>query len=1604
MNDQHLRDALNQVGLRYRRLVMRRTWAVVCLGLALFGLALLGWVRGMVAGAVPVMVGMGVAAVFIGLAPVVFTWLARLRDPVWIGRRIEQQFPELDARLLAALEQKPDSGGLGFLQQMVIDEAVRHSQRNGWEQIISGGKLRFAAVLQLAMVLLFGGVVVAMVMDISNRPRAATPTTVKPAPVAPFVIKVEPEDTNLERGTALLVEALFGTSRVPSDVQLLARDTEGKIQEISMTRSLDDPRFAVRVPGVKNDMTYAVKYGADQTRWYKVGVFDYPELKQADAKLTFPEYTGAGEKLVEDTRSVTAVEGTKAVLSFHLNKPVSDAHLIPVKKANEKEPTKSEPVELNRDASDPTLYTLTMDLKQSQKFDLQLVDADKRTNRDPAQLTITVTANKPPDLKVQLPGHDVDVSPLEELTVKASVWDDFGVKRVGLTYTIAGQEPKDLVLAENVTGKERKEISQMISLESLKAQPDQLLSYHLWAEDVGPDGKPRRTLGDMFFAEVRPFEEIFRQGQQPAQGEGQQQPQQRQQQQGQQGQGQNVQRAEDLADLEKQIIAATWKIMRRETSEPLTDAFVPDVKLVGESQASAKEQAEGLGERLTDERSKTYLEIVLKDMTTAVDKLKEAEEGAGGTGPSAKPLELAMAAEQAAYQDILRMRARESEVVRNQQGQQGQQNSRNQRQQRQLNQLDLANQQNRYQQQRNAQQQAQQNQQDQNPAQREARQVASRLRELAQRQEELNRQMREAQAALQQARDRQQQEDLQRQLARLREQQQQQLRDADDLQNRLEQPQNQENMAQASQQLDQTRQNLQRASEQLNRGQVDQAQASGQRASEQLNNLREQVRQAAAGQFNEALTQMREQARQLDQNQQQVAQQLAALDQQAQQPTPGLRASNTEERQQVAQQLQGQRQDLQKLTDNMRETIQAAEVPEPLLSSKLYDTLRQATQKQPEKALDTSKQLVQQGLLPQARQTEGEAGKAITQLRQGVEQAASSVLGDGTEALRRARNEIDAAAQQLNQEVASAQGKGSATQPSTQPGRTGAQLAQNNQQNGQPGQQGQTNQNPGQGQQGQQGQQAQAEQQGDRQLAGGQQGQQGQQGAQPGRGQQGQQGQQGQGQQGDPQTGERQLANAQGGQQGQIGQEGQQGQQGQQAQGQQGQQSQAGQGQRGGNRGQQANGGQQPGQQGQGDERQLANAGQDQQGQAGQEGQQGQGQQGQAQQGQGQQGQRGQPGQGQQAQAGQGRQGQNGQGQPGQGQQARGGQQGQGRQGQQGQPGEDQQAQGGQPGQGQQGRGEQPGQGQARGGHPGQGQPGQQGQRGQGQPGEGQLAGGQGRGGQPSGQQPGEGQQGQQGQGQQGDQQAQANGRGQGNQPGRGGQNGQPNGQQQPGEQLAQGRGQPGQRGGQGQQNQPGQAQGGQNPQQAGGGGVGGAVRGGTTVLPDGSIAFNNTPAGNTTQPAGSATQPSTQPSLARNGQYVPPANLDPSQDARAVPNRSMAAGSAPISGSGFQEWSDRLRDVEEMVDDAQLRDKAARIREQAAAMRAQYKQNGQQPDSKAVQETLSKPLAELRDAITQELMRRQSAEARVPIDREPVPPAYSDQVKLYYEKLGSGK
>jgi hypothetical protein len=517
------------------------------------------------------------------------------------------------------------------------------------------------------------------------------------------------------------------------------------------------------------------------------------------------------------------------------------------------------------------LYSARIPVRKSMKLLFAMQDDQRRENRDEEQFRIDALPNKPPEIKLTFPARDLRVSPVEELQLEANVWDDFGLSGLGLELAVADQPTKTITLAEKAAGREMHQLAHLVQLELENAEPDQLVSYYFFADDFDSAGQPRRTMSDMFFAEVRHFEEIFREGRQPPGGQQQQQQQQ---------QGQNAQQAEQLADLQKQIMNATWNIIRRETRDEVSASFTEDTGALIESQQEALKQLSELAEKVQDPVSKGHVTNIAKAMTSAVDRLTTSR-----TDKDADVLEEALRHERSAYQGLLKLRAREHEVTQQQQ-QQSQSRSQQQssRSPQQLDQLELDNEKNRYEAERQAQQQENQQQQNQ-----EQLQVLNRLRDLARRQGDLNQKLRELELALKAAEDKQEQEEIERQLKRLREEQRELLRDFDELRNRMEQPQNQQQLAEEGAKLNETRDRVRQASEALEKGQISQALNEGTRAERELQQIRDDVRQKTAGQFGDEMRNLRQQAREIGERQDQIAQQLKGDQKQETGKRPSLR-------------------------------------------------------------------------------------------------------------------------------------------------------------------------------------------------------------------------------------------------------------------------------------------------------------------------------------------------------------------------------------------------------------------------------------------------------------------------------------------------------------------------------------------------------------------------------------------------------------------------------------------------------------------------------------------------------------------------------------------
>jgi len=268
-------------------------------------------------------------------------------------------------------------------------------------------------------------------------------------------------------------------------------------------QSLSDPVFAARVPEVRADMAYRLTFDGETSRPFNVTVFDYPALERADAEINYPSYTELPRRRMEDVQSLSVLEGSEVKLLCKLNKPVASAKLVPAE---------GDAIALTASPDDKQLYTAAQVVTKNVRWKLELTDDKGRKNREETEFVIEVVPNRPPELKLLFPRKDVAVSPLQEVPLEAEASDDFGVVRWGVSYELTGKNMETLTLGEKLPAKEKRTGKHLLALEDLKAVPDELLAWHVWAEDLGPDGKLRRTTSDIYFAEVNPFEEILRDG------------------------------------------------------------------------------------------------------------------------------------------------------------------------------------------------------------------------------------------------------------------------------------------------------------------------------------------------------------------------------------------------------------------------------------------------------------------------------------------------------------------------------------------------------------------------------------------------------------------------------------------------------------------------------------------------------------------------------------------------------------------------------------------------------------------------------------------------------------------------------------------------------------------------------------------------------------------------------------------------------------------------------------------------------------------------------------------------------------------------------------
>jgi hypothetical protein len=947
----------------------------------------------------------------IGIIVLAFIAYFKGRRNIWsdrdIARLIEQKHPSLDSLLLTALEHEPQADEpAGYLHERLIDHALARSATQNWPVTVADKPYRRALAAAWIAVIAFLATDIAL--RLQNRHHASRITQQTPAAQAKqstaFTATLTPGDAEVERNSRVIIEARF-TGPVPADATLVTTDLDGTERDRQPMRlTVDGQVFGGMIAKADRHTRYHVEFAGEKSAQHTLTVFDYPALVRSDVIVTPPDYTKLPAKETKNTQKVTALEGSKIAWKIKVNKPLiptSDAgtparsgnpfdaaplaktsttpslHLSSIASPFEPHLTAAELfgedktiIPLTPSPEDPTLLKAALNATTSQKYRLHLVDEADRGNKNPPWFTVTMQSNQLAKIEVVFPKRDIQVSSLQELPVEAKISDDLSVVKSGAVFSINGNEKEVAFTHPPTEPRKKQDVRAELLLEKEGVQPRQLVSYYVWAEDTGPKGEARRSMSDMFFAEVRHFEDIFREAEAPPPEPGQPKP-----------------KAQKLIELQKQVVNATWKLIRDANSGRPMESLAPDAGVVHQSQGIAMEQTKKAMEEVEDAEMKKFLTEAWKSMKDATVPLGQAAEE-----KKRSPLNQALTFEQSALEWLHRAQSREHQVMRqNSPPMAGAPQEANKNQ---IMDLELKQKEQRYEEEKAA-------SEEQTAEQQENLQVLNRLKELARRQEALAEKMKELQNQIAQAKSESEKQELENQLKRLQAEQEQLLRDLDDLKDRMEKPENAQQMADAKEQLEKTREQVSNAVDQLKQEKLTDATNAATRAQRELEQLQEDFREKTSKKFAEEVKQIRQQAQQVAETQKKISESL-----ESQKPADSDLAQSLQNQSQ-ARQMAEQQENVEKLLNNMRQLSEQAEQSEPLLHKNLYDVVRKAQTNALEENLQEARDQLRYGSAAEAKDAERKAANAIDELQKGVVKAAESVLGSESEALRVAKNELD---------------------------------------------------------------------------------------------------------------------------------------------------------------------------------------------------------------------------------------------------------------------------------------------------------------------------------------------------------------------------------------------------------------------------------------------------------------------------------------------------------------------------------------------------------------------------------------------------------------------
>lgn len=447
--------------------------------------------------------GTSIMAIF---APAwIHRWLWKHRRPDQLAKLVRRAHPRFGDRLLGAVELATQDERQTALSPVLREAALRQiaaeTERRGTLEDALPRSLhrRWAVIVFLLTLTVVAGFVYSPEAGMNSLVRWAHPlgktprytfTQLKPLPARMVVPQGEP--------FSLALELADGTKQQPASASV----TVGG--DMPMAANLDGRAYPFRFNGMLSSQSLAFSAG-DAHPTMQIVPLPRPAIGRIEGEVQFPDYLGMQtERLSLEDGKLTLVEGAKLAVRGETTRPIASASLIAIAGAN--------PPVLPALRIDGTNFTTAAALEAaplvpppvdappgtpalgSRALGISFTDVEGLAVKEVFKLTLNTVTDAAPNIYMEGVEREVAILDDEVVDFRVIAGDDFGVKRIGIDWTIlpdgaplAADVPPagESVLGEGVAVARRLESPGSFSPEALKLGP-QTLRVRAWAEDFKP--------------------------------------------------------------------------------------------------------------------------------------------------------------------------------------------------------------------------------------------------------------------------------------------------------------------------------------------------------------------------------------------------------------------------------------------------------------------------------------------------------------------------------------------------------------------------------------------------------------------------------------------------------------------------------------------------------------------------------------------------------------------------------------------------------------------------------------------------------------------------------------------------------------------------------------------------------------------------------------------------------------------------------------------------------------------------------------------------------------------------------------------------------------